>query len=194
MQAAAVPADLDEPSMRVPEQPSGIAGTAGPRPRRWPRRALAEPARRTGVFRSRSFERPPWLYEIDPEQSFDRSSSRHRALRNQLAQLRNWQVDARRPRAQPSCISLSATSTARQNLHALPPSGQGPRRPARRQASRVGQSRSRLPRSRPSCSRPPPFSGSARGSRWHSTQFAKSRMPSSRCSARTFASECSWHP
>lgn len=71
MQAAAVPADLDEPSMRVPEQPSGIAGTAEPRPRRWPRRALAEPARRTGVFRSRSFERPPWLYELDPYQPID---------------------------------------------------------------------------------------------------------------------------
>ncbi len=51
------------------------------------------------------------------------------------------------------------------------------------------QSRSRWPRSRP-----PRFSGSTRGSRWHSTQFSKSAMPSSTCSARTFACECSWHP
>ena len=39
-----------------------------------------------------------------------------------------------------------------------------------------------------------PFSGSTPGSRWHSTQFSKSRMPSSSCSALMLAGVCSWHP
>lgn len=66
--------------------------------------------------------------------------------------------------------------------------------PPSRATRRCPQSRSRLSRSRPPRSRSPRFWGSTRGSRWHSTQFSKFGMPSFRCSARTFACECSWQP
>lgn len=53
----------------------------------------------------------------------------------------------------------------------------------------AAQSRCFLPRSREPC-----FSGSTRGSRWHSTQFSKFGIPSLTCFARTLACECSWQP
>lgn len=108
-----------------------------------------------------------------------------------------WRIDAANPTA-------AARTSAKQTREQVCRPRRSPGRPgpaggrAQAGAARTAitgdhaasaQSRSRWPRSRP-----PRFSGSTRGSRWHSTQFSKFWMPSSTCSARIFACECSWQP